>query len=63
MKTAKIYQELKAHGWQFQRSGKGSHEIWTHPDGRSIVVSLKSKTRDVPYCTQRKILGKIRRVA
>jgi predicted RNA binding protein YcfA (HicA-like mRNA interferase family) len=63
MKTAEVYQELKRNGWHFKRAAKGSHEIWNHPSGESIVVSLKSKTRDVPYCTQRKILSKIRGVA
>ncbi len=62
MKTQEIYQELRDYGWQFHRSGKGSHEVWHHLSGASIVVSLKSKTRDVHYCTQRKLLSKIRSV-
>jgi predicted RNA binding protein YcfA (HicA-like mRNA interferase family) len=63
MKTQEIYQELKQNGWHFKRAAKGSHEIWNHPSGQSIVVSLKSKTRDVPHGTKCQILSKIRGVA
>jgi predicted RNA binding protein YcfA (HicA-like mRNA interferase family) len=63
MKTGEIYQELKRNGWHFKRSGRGSHELWSHPSGKTIVVSLKSKTHDVPYGTGRKLLSKIRQVS
>lgn len=37
---------LEREGWQFQRSGKGDHEIWFHPlSRRSVVVDNRIMSR------------------
>jgi predicted RNA binding protein YcfA (HicA-like mRNA interferase family) len=48
---------LKAAGWTLTRV-QGSHELWTHPDGRRVVVPGGGKdSREVAVGT----LGSIRR--
>jgi predicted RNA binding protein YcfA (HicA-like mRNA interferase family) len=48
---------LKSAGWTMSRT-RGSHELWTHPDGRQVVVPGGGKdSREVPVAT----LGSIRR--
>jgi predicted RNA binding protein YcfA (HicA-like mRNA interferase family) len=37
---------LRAHGYEFKRSGRGDHEIWWNPSTKRFVVvdhKLKSK--------------------
>jgi predicted RNA binding protein YcfA (HicA-like mRNA interferase family) len=45
--VAKKYREVRATlrkaGWIVARVS-GSHEIWTHPDGRSVVVQAAVRT-------------------
>lgn len=36
---------LLQHGWQFHRSGKGSHEIWINSDGKKVTVNHICKSR------------------
>ena len=36
---------LSEHGWRFERSGKGDHEIWWKPDRKPIVVDGKIMSR------------------
>ncbi len=37
---------LRANGFQFSRSGKGSHETWFNPDNkRSVTVPRTTKSR------------------
>jgi len=39
---------LRKAGWSLSRSA-GSHQIWTHPDGRRVVVPAGGKeNREVP---------------
>lgn len=28
---------MKAAGWKFERNGKGSHKIWSHPDRQNKI--------------------------
>ena len=47
---ADFYRELvkilRSNGWQLQRSGKGSHEIWFNPaTGRAVTVPRNTKSR------------------
>lgn len=58
---AKKYRDVKrmltAAGWSAQRT-QGSHEVWSHRDGRRVVIPGGGKDgRDVPAGT----LGSIRR--
>lgn len=36
---------LLKHGFYLLRSGKGSHEIWQHNDGRKVTVNHVCKSR------------------
>jgi predicted RNA binding protein YcfA (HicA-like mRNA interferase family) len=36
---------LSKNGFYFFRSGKGSHEIWLHADGRQVTVNHACKSR------------------
>jgi len=59
--VAKKYREVRATlrkaGWTVARVS-GSHEVWTHPDGRSVVLPGGGKdNREVPAGT----LASIRR--
>ena len=48
---------LRDAGWSLVRT-TGSHEVWGHPDGRSVIVAGGGKdNRDVPVGT----LARIRR--
>lgn len=41
-----IIQRLKDADWEFQRNGKGSHEIWWHPDtGKSLTIPRDCQKR------------------
>jgi len=42
----KLVKEMLAkHGFSFLRSGKGSHELWQHADGRKVTVNHTCKSR------------------
>jgi predicted RNA binding protein YcfA (HicA-like mRNA interferase family) len=28
-------------GFQFWRQGKGSHQLWRHPDGRIVLIAVR----------------------
>lgn len=36
---------LQQHGWQLLRQGKGSHEIWTGPNGGTVTVNHVCKSK------------------
>ena len=43
---ARLVKELLTkHGWKFDRPGKGSHEIWIGPGGRTVTVNHACKSR------------------
>lgn len=50
----KIAAKLRKLGFQFDRSAKGSHEIWRHSDGRK--TTLPHHSGDLPEGTLRAIL-------
>lgn len=39
-----VLEQLRAHGYRFDRAGKGSHEIWTNGK-RSQIVSRNMPSR------------------
>ena len=45
MNYGELTRLLQEAGWRFERNGKGSHRVWTHPDrpGRIIVPDHGSK--------------------
>ncbi len=43
---ALVLAQLKAHGYRFLRTGKGSHEIWTNGT-RNQTVSKNMPARDM----------------
>ena len=41
MKWNELTRKLKKDGWSYERDGKGSHEIWSHPTKPGkITVSM-----------------------
>lgn len=40
-----VKQLLRDHGWKLHRSGKGSHEIWISPAGKTVTVNHVCKSR------------------
>lgn len=42
---AEVVAELKAKGYRFVRSAKGSHEIWANDAGRQTTVPHNLKSR------------------
>ncbi len=40
-----IKELLGKHGWSHHRSGKGSHDIWIGPDGKTVTVNHGCKSR------------------
>lgn len=53
----KFKQKLQAHGWQFKRYGKGSHEIWSHPKRGTIAVSLAAQRGKIDRALSSKLFG------
>lgn len=53
--TRKVLKELRQAGFQPIRSGKGSHTIWGHADGRKVSVPDGHKT--IPPGIYRQILN------
>lgn len=50
-----VARKLRRLGWEFDRPGRGSHEIWIHPE-RQRVVTIPRHTGDMPEGTLRAIL-------
>jgi predicted RNA binding protein YcfA (HicA-like mRNA interferase family) len=50
----RLCQILEKKGWAFERA-KGSHHIYTHPDGRKLPVPVHVN-RDLPIGTQKGIM-------
>lgn len=48
MKRKEILHLLNKYGWLFHRHGKGSHQIWRHPNGRQMTVAGLNSTADYP---------------
>jgi predicted RNA binding protein YcfA (HicA-like mRNA interferase family) len=55
--SQKFKQKLQAHGWQFKRHGKGSHEIWHHPKRGIVTVSLAAQRGRVDRALSSKLFG------
>ena len=36
--TKAVHKILDSHGWKFNRHGKGDHDIWKSPDGKTTAV-------------------------
>ncbi|WP_113905740.1 type II toxin-antitoxin system HicA family toxin [Aliidiomarina celeris] len=51
IKRCKQYDEIK-----FKRSGKGSHQIWTGPSGRTVSIPA---AKDLPIGTLKSILDEL----
>jgi predicted RNA binding protein YcfA (HicA-like mRNA interferase family) len=49
-----VARKLRALGFSFDRSAKGSHEIWRHPDGRR--TTMPRHAGDLAEGTRRAIL-------
>ena len=62
MKNKEVYQLLKLHGWLLLRKGKGRHEIFCHPSGKTLLVSIAGQSRDMSHHKKRALLAEIRRV-
>jgi predicted RNA binding protein YcfA (HicA-like mRNA interferase family) len=45
MRYSEMVQLLRGTGWEFLRRGKGTHELWRHPSGGTILVT-RSGLRD-----------------
>lgn len=52
----KVIKKLKNLGAQYARPGKGSHEIWIGPSGRSVAVPLGNNRSDVDSRTIRQVV-------
>jgi len=53
-KYREVAKRLRALGFQFDRTAKGSHEIWRHSDGRRTTVP--HHPGDIPEGTLRAML-------
>ncbi len=63
MKTAEVYRLLKQFGWQFYRSGKGSHQLYRHAQtGKTLLFSHRG-SRDLTYHSQRSLVAEIHKGA
>lgn len=55
-KYREVARRLRSFGWEFDRPGPGSHEVWRHrATGRK--VTLPHHARDMPEGTLRAILS------
>jgi predicted RNA binding protein YcfA (HicA-like mRNA interferase family) len=63
MRAKSIYAELAANGWQFHRQGRGRHEVFRHPSGAQMVVSIAGRSGDLTHHVKRALLADIRRAA
>jgi len=50
-----VKRKLRRLGWEFNRSGRGSHEIWIHRDSER-TVTVTNHPGDMPEGTLRAIL-------
>ena len=55
MTWGELIRRLKKAGFVEQRTGKGSHRIFVHPDGRVITVAVHTK-KDVGKGLEARIL-------
>ena len=49
-----VARRLRLLGYEFDRQGPGSHEVWRHASGRKVTVPRHA--RDMPEGTRRAIL-------
>ena len=49
-----VARRLRLFGYEFDRQGPGSHEVWRHASGRKVTVPRH--VRDMPEGTLRAIL-------
>ncbi|MBD1856474.1 MULTISPECIES: type II toxin-antitoxin system HicA family toxin [Leptolyngbya] len=50
-------QKLIAQGWRFKRFGKGSHQIWSHPQRGTIAISLSAMKQRISKGLERQLFG------
>ncbi|MBN8563432.1 MAG: hypothetical protein J0L70_23120 [Leptolyngbya sp. UWPOB_LEPTO1] len=50
-------QKLAAKGWQFLRNGKGSHQLWQHPERGVISISIRAGRMQIARSLERKLFG------
>ena len=57
MTYRELIRELEAAGWNFFREGRGSHQVYRHPDhSKPIVIAHGGKlSRDIPEDTKNAI--------
>ena len=60
MRNTEVYQLLKIHGWQLLRKAKGRHELFRHPSGKTLLVSIAGRSRDMSHNKKRALLAEIR---
>lgn len=53
----KFKQKLTANGWRFLRPGKGSHEIWAHPERGTVSVSINAMRGKIDRALFSKLFG------
>ncbi|MBI4670430.1 MAG: type II toxin-antitoxin system HicA family toxin [Chloroflexi bacterium] len=56
MTYTELTKRLKQLGCEFKREGKGSHEVWWHPQRRRITTIPHHGNRDIKEGTLRKVL-------
>ncbi|MBW4524104.1 MAG: hypothetical protein KME18_02755 [Phormidium tanganyikae FI6-MK23] len=54
---ANFKQKLQAKGWAFKRHGKGSHQLWQHPERGTISISLAAMNDRISRPLQAKLFG------
>jgi predicted RNA binding protein YcfA (HicA-like mRNA interferase family) len=50
-------QKLANKGWQFLRNGKGSHQLWQHPERGIISISVRAGRMQIARSVERKLFG------
>lgn len=53
----KFKQKLQATGWQFKRFGKGSHEVWFHPQKGTVSISLAAMKQRISKPIEKRLFG------
>ncbi|MDO5523670.1 MAG: type II toxin-antitoxin system HicA family toxin [Bacteroidia bacterium] len=53
MKYSEFLRQAKKNGWQFERPGKGSHEIW-EKDGQRVSIPNHG-TKEMPKGLERSL--------
>ncbi|BAU12525.1 hypothetical protein LEP3755_30550 [Leptolyngbya sp. NIES-3755] len=50
-------QRLISNGWQFKRNGKGSHQLWSHPEKGTVSISLKAMKQQISRTVEKQLFG------